>query len=149
MSPIKELAMLEPLVDTCDPKQLLSNSACILKADIYTCSKESLDFDTPFELTFARDDYLHAFVTWFDVEFSRTTPKQRFSTGPRSQTTHWKQTVFYLDAPLAVSAGEKLTGKVTTKRNAKNPRDLDIFVSYSFKGKQAQAEVKDRLYRLR
>ena len=28
-----------------------------------------------------------------------------FSTGPASPETHWKQTVFYLNPPIAVSAG--------------------------------------------
>jgi hypothetical protein len=35
-----------------------------------------------------------------------------FSTGPQSTKTHWKQTVFLLEKPFPVKAGEKAsTGK--------------------------------------
>jgi hypothetical protein len=38
--------------------------------------------------------------------------------------THWKQTVFYLEDTLTVCTGEELSGTLSCKPNAKNPRDL-------------------------
>lgn len=95
-----------------------------------------------------RDDYLHALVCWFDVVFAATKDKLSFSTGPHSKYTHWKQTVFYLDEPLVVYKGEVLYGEINVKRNAVNPRDLDILLSIDFQGKYPYKKVA-RPYRLR
>ena len=43
-----------------------------------------------------------------------------FLAAPESRYTHWKQTVFYLEDYLTVKAGEKITGTITMKQNARN-----------------------------
>ena len=43
----------------------------------------------------------------------------RFSTGPFTEYTHWKQTVFYLRQPLTICEGESIKGKITVKPNEK------------------------------
>jgi len=96
MSCIKQLALTEPLVDTCEPKQIMSNACQVLQIDLYTVKVDDLDFSSPFSLEFTRDDYCHALVAYFNVEFSKTHTKLRFSTGPKSEYTHWKQTVFFI-----------------------------------------------------
>lgn len=148
MSVIKEMALLEPLVDVCDPDQVMSNSCAILDIDIATVTKEELDFKSNFKLTFSRDDYCHAFVAYFTVDFSKTHTKLRFSTGPKSQYTHWKQTVFYVDEPMVAQKGETVKGTIAVKRNAGNPRDLDIHLVHDFEGKQSKSHA-GRHYRLR
>ena len=148
MTCIKQLAQLEPLVDCADPEQVMSDSAQLLEIDLYTTTKEALDFQSDFTLTANRTDYTHALCCYFNVEFSRTTNKLKMSTGPKSKYTHWKQVIFYLDSPLIVNAGEKITGRFRVKRNDKNPRDLDIDIACKFDGKQQKYE-QDRPYRLR
>lgn len=69
---------------------------------------------------------LLAFVTWFDCDFSACHSKVRFSTGPKSRYTHWKQTVFYISDVIAAKAGEKITGRLICQPNKKNKRDLDM-----------------------
>uniref|UniRef100_A0A452RS24 type I protein arginine methyltransferase n=1 Tax=Ursus americanus TaxID=9643 RepID=A0A452RS24_URSAM len=49
-----------------------------------------------------------------------------FSTGPQSAGTHWKQTVFLLEKPFSVKAGEALKGKITVHKNKKDPRSLIV-----------------------
>lgn len=154
MSCIKESALCEPLVDVCYPKQIMSDSCKILDVDIYTVTKEELDFASDFKLKVNRDDYAHALVSYFTVDFTACHKPVRFSTGPRSEYTHWKQTMFYFDEPFVCNAGDVLTGHITTKRNNGNKRDLDINLNTKhFKkgadttGKPAQ-EAK-RMYRLR
>ena len=83
-------------------------------------------------------------VAYFDVEFSRCHKPISFSTSPHERGTHWKQTVFYLEDELVVCAGEVLKGTLDCKQNAKNPRDLDITITYSFNGKKCQAERTQR-----
>ncbi|KAB0356463.1 hypothetical protein FD754_000619 [Muntiacus muntjak] len=49
-----------------------------------------------------------------------------FSTGPLSTKTHWRQTVFLLEKPFSVKAGEALKGKITVHKNKKDPRSLIV-----------------------
>jgi len=147
MSCIKELALIEPLVDVCEPKQLMSEPCQILDVDIYKVKKEDLDFSSNFSLKVSRDDYCHALVAYFTVEFSKSHTKLGFSTGPRSQYTHWKQTVFYLEDPIVCKKDENVTGNITVKRNAKNPRDIDITIQTSADG--AHGKPQSKKYRLR
>jgi len=148
MSCIKELALIEPLVDVCDPQQVITNSCPVLNIDLYTVKKEQLDFSAPFKFNVNRDDYCHALVAYFTVEFSRSHTKLMFSTGPKSEYTHWKQTVFYLDEPMTVTQGETITGTITVNRNQKNPRDIDIHLQSKLDGK-AGSFNNDKHYRLR
>lgn len=148
MSVIKEMALVEPLVDVCDPKQVMSNSCDILDIDLYTVTKEELDFKSDFSLIFNRDDYCHAVVAYFDVVFSKTHTKIGFSTGPRSNYTHWKQTVFYLDEPCVAAVGETVTGHINVNRNPENPRDIDIHLTSNHEGDNGNFK-NDRHYRLR
>jgi len=148
MSCIKELALLEPLVDTCDPQQIISTTHQILDIDLYTVKPEDLDFHSTWELKLTRDDYCHALVAYFNVEFSKSHTKLRFSTGPRSEYTHWKQTVFYLDNPVVACKGDVFKGEITVKRNKKNKRDIDIHLKAGLEGKEADS-ANDRHYRLR
>jgi protein arginine N-methyltransferase 1 len=148
MSCIKEQALIEPLVDCCDYAQVMSNTAQILNIDLYTCTKQDLDFKNNFTLKMNRADYIHALVAYFTVEFSKCHKPIRFSTGPRADYTHWKQTVFYLTEPIVADVGEKLTGTINVARNAKNPRDIDITLATSLKGKHSNHSA-ERVYRLR
>lgn len=148
MSCIKELALIEPLVDVCDPGQIMSNACSILNIDLYTVKKEELDFSSDFKIIVNRDDYCHALVSYFTVEFSKSHTKMMFSTGPRSEYTHWKQTVFYVDEPLTACQGEFITGHVKVKRNERNPRDIDIHLTSTLEGKHGTFK-NDKHYRLR
>ena len=66
-----------------------------------------------------------------------------FDKGCQTRTTHWKQTVFYLNETLAVRAGEKIKGQLMCAPNGNNPRDLDIQIDYEWKG--AEDEAKEHL----
>jgi len=140
MSCIKEMALREPLVDTVDQNMVISNAAPILKVDILTVKKSDLDFSSPFTLTTTRNDYCHALVAYFDIEFSKCHRPVVFSTGPRARYTHWKQTVFYLQDVFTVKQNETIKGNIACKPNAKNPRDLDIVVDYEFNGSIMQSK---------
>jgi protein arginine N-methyltransferase 1 len=81
MTCIRDVAITEPLVDVVDCKQVVSNSALIKEVDIRTMKVEDLSFSSPFHLQIKRNDYVHAFVTYFDIEFSACHKKIGFSTG--------------------------------------------------------------------
>ncbi|KAG1673770.1 hypothetical protein FOA52_002339 [Chlamydomonas sp. UWO 241] len=142
MSCIKTMAMQEPLVDIVDPDQICTNHCVIKSIDISTMVKEDATFKVPFSLTAKRNDYLHAVVAYFDIQFAAGHKPVSFSTSPSARSTHWKQTVFYLQEHLTINSGEKVTGELTCAPNDKNPRDLDIEIEYEFKGSHQHVATK-------
>jgi len=123
-------ALTEPLVDTVDLKAVVTDPCAVTTLDLYTCTTADLAFRHPFNLSVRRTDYIHALVAWFDIEFAACHKPVRFSTGPHTKYTHWKQTVFYLSDVLTVEAGEMVSGALGCKPNEKNRRDLDIVMDY-------------------
>merc|ERR1712000_624779 len=129
-TPLKETALSEPLVDTVELKTVVTDPAPVLTLDLYTCTVADLAFSVPLSLQVKRDDFVHALVSWFDIDFTACHKPIRFSTGPHTKYTHWKQTVFYFKDVLTVQAGEVIKCKLDVKPNDKNRRDLDIAIEY-------------------
>ncbi|XP_071671218.1 protein arginine N-methyltransferase 8 isoform X5 [Patagioenas fasciata] len=80
MTCIRDVAMKEPLVDIVDPKQVVTNACLIKEVDIYTVKTEELAFTSAFCLQIQRNDYIHALVTYFNIEFTKCHKKMGFST---------------------------------------------------------------------
>ncbi|KAI8810420.1 S-adenosyl-L-methionine-dependent methyltransferase [Cladochytrium replicatum] len=140
MSHIKTLALREPLVDTVDNKAVVTTSHPFRTIDLATVTVEDLTFSVPFRIVATRDDFIHAFICYFDIRFGACHKPVKFSTGPHAQYTHWKQTVFYLDDAITVKAGEVVEGTFALAPNKKNNRDLDISISYKFEGELSKVE---------
>jgi len=129
-SPLKHTALTEPLVDTVEIKAVVTDPTAVLTLDLYTCTTKDLAFASPFTLDVRRNDFVHALIAWFDIDFTACHKPIRFSTGPHTKYTHWKQTVFYLREVLTVQQGEQIRGVLENKPNDKNKRDLDVKISY-------------------
>ncbi|WFD39648.1 type I protein arginine methyltransferase [Malassezia japonica] len=143
---IKEIALREPLVDTVELRSVVCDPAAVKHLDLLTVKKEDLTFASDFQLRVTRNDYVHAFLGWFDIGFEACHKPVRFSTGPHSRYTHWKQTVFYTPETLTVSQGEVISGHLTCAPNARNPRDLDISIQYKLEGANpVEAEMKYKM----
>lgn len=121
----------------------------IQSIDLYKVKKEDLDFESDFELKIKHDDYVHAFVSYFDCEFSKCHTRVDFGTAPWNDYTHWKQTVFYLDTSLMVSKNTKIRGHIKVHHNAKNPRDLDIDLKSTYKSNKTGTITQSRKYLMR
>ncbi|KAI3382449.1 hypothetical protein SNEBB_006689 [Seison nebaliae] len=132
MSAIRTVALTEPLVDIVEAQSVVTDTSLIKTIDLYKVKAEDLTFENNFELTARRNDYVHAFVTFFTVEFSKCHTKTGFSTSPFSKYTHWKQTVFYINNSLTIKQKQKIKGRVAMGPNEKNFRDLDIKIEYEF-----------------
>ncbi|KAG8214072.1 protein arginine n-methyltransferase, partial [Butyriboletus roseoflavus] len=139
---IKDIALREPLVDTVELKSVVTDPYMFKHVNLLTAKKEDLTFTAPFTLTATRNDYIHAFLAWFDITFDCTHKKIQFSTGPHAQYTHWKQTVFYTPSTITISEGERINGTLTCAPNARNNRDLDITVEYTAGGETTKVEYK-------
>lgn len=129
-SPLKDSALSEPLVDTVEMKACVTDPCRVFTIDLYNVTAEQLAFTAPFQLHVQRSDFIHAIIAWFDIDFTACHVPIKFSTGPHTKYTHWKQTVFYLREVLTVEEGEIVSGVLASKRNAQKPRDLDIQLSY-------------------
>lgn len=86
-----------------------------------------------------------------------------FSTGPRSEPTHWKQTIFLLRDPIhaedgmyshlypgfgidhsgAMNAGTIVTGTFCCKKSDTNSRELDVEIHYSSRQNAGTTTVSD------
>jgi type I protein arginine methyltransferase len=149
MNCIKDIALTEPLVDVVNPNCIISNTKPLLSLDLYACSvADTLNFNTEVKLKFNKNDFCHAFVTYFECAFTSVHKPIVFSTGPHTKPTHWKQTVFYLNEPVTVCAGEEITANISCSPNDKNPRDLDINIDSDFSGRLMKIKSTN-IYRLR
>ena len=118
------------------------------EVDIYTVKVEDLTFTSPFCLQVKRNDYVHALVAYFNIEFTRCHKRTGFSTSPESPYTHWKQTVFYTEDYLTVKTGEEIFGTIGMQPNAKNNHDLDFTIDLDFKGQLCELSCSTD-YRMR
>ncbi|ERF74414.1 arginine N-methyltransferase [Endocarpon pusillum Z07020] len=143
-SPMKESALTEPLVDTVEIKALVTDPCPVLTLDLNTVTPADLAFRVPFSLRAQRNDFIHALIAWFDIEFTACHKPIRFSTGPHTKYTHWKQTVFYLREVLTVEDGETLYGELENRPNSRNKRDLDIKIAYELDCSDTSREAKGR-----
>mmetsp|Transcript_77390 Transcript_77390/g.179423 ORF Transcript_77390/g.179423 Transcript_77390/m.179423 type:complete len:381 (-) Transcript_77390:87-1229(-) len=147
-SPMQQLAMQEPISDTVEETAIATDVTCILELDLRTCRREELDFLSSYSLQVQRKDFLHALVVWFDVTFRASSPPVVLSTAPGKAATHWKQTVLYLEEAVVAETGDKLFGMIAVRKTLRNPRDLDVKVSFNFTGK-VKHTPKVQYYRLR
>jgi protein arginine N-methyltransferase 1 len=143
---IKDIALREPLVDTVDIKAIVTDPCALKSIDLTTAKKEDLSFIAPFQLRATRNDYIHAFLAWFDITFSCAHKPVHFSTGPHAKYTHWKQTVFYTPETLTVSEDEKIVGELKCAPNARNNRDLDITISVDGPPGEPPMRVEYKMY---
>ena len=149
MNCIKDIALTEPLVDTVDPKSVISNIQPLISLDLYKCTADdTMKFNTNIRLKFSKNDFCHALVTYFECAFTSVHKPIVFSTGPHAKYTHWKQTVFYLSEPVTVCAGEELDINISCNPNEKNARDLDIQINTNFSGRLMKINSSS-MYRLR
>jgi protein arginine N-methyltransferase 1 len=133
---IKDIALKEPLVDCVELRAVATQPCAIRHIDIKTVTKEELSFKVPFELKATRNDYVHAFLGWFDIAFSKCHKPIQFSTGPHAKYTHWKQTVFYTPETITVSENETIKGTLSCAPNSRNNRDLDIVIDWEVEGNE-------------
>jgi protein arginine N-methyltransferase 1 len=98
---------------------------------------DDINIDSKFRLRALRDDYIHAFVTYFVVEFTACPQRTVINTGmvidlfiykrhfyfllaPGAGYTHWKQTVFYFPDYATMKQDEILEGQFSCKVNLEN-----------------------------
>jgi len=66
-------------------KDINSHNVVCQEVDMYTVKEDDLDFSAPFHLVCRRNDYIQAFVTYFNIDFTKCHMPTGFSTG----FVHW------------------------------------------------------------
>jgi len=148
MTCIKEKVLSEPLVDIVYVQNICTDMVPLHFIDLYTVKKDEVDFTSKVNLPVLRNDYCHALVAFFEVEFSKCHRRTGFSTGPHCPVTHWKQTVFYLEEDLMVTKGTAIETSISVKRNDRIYGDLDITIEVNYNGPH-QKLLQKREYLMR
>ncbi|XP_056616325.1 protein arginine N-methyltransferase 3 [Triplophysa dalaica] len=132
MTCMKKAVLPEAVVEVLKPETVISEPAVIKTIDCGTVTVSELEFSVDFTLKITLDTFCTAIVGYFDIFFDmRCRNKVEFSTSPNCPKTHWKQTVFILESPISVKAGEELQGQITIHKNIKDPRALMITLDLS------------------
>ncbi|XP_054470652.1 protein arginine N-methyltransferase 3 isoform X2 [Anoplopoma fimbria] len=125
MACMKKAVVPEAFVEVVKEDTLISEPAVIQTFDCNRVCLSELEFASDFSLKITNTTECTAIVGYFDIFFDKDCGnKVMFSTGPLVTKTHWKQTVFLLERPVSVKAGEELRGKITVRKNKKDPRSL-------------------------
>ena len=130
MSCLTPATFAEPIVDSIKDDPIVSTEDKFFEIDLYTVTKEDLEFSSMYEIEMTRDDSIHGIVTWFDIFFGNMAHEVKFSTGPYDKYTHWKQTIFYFEGEYKVKDGDILKGSIACKKSSENFRACDIKISY-------------------
>ena len=126
MSSVKNASFKEPLIDTFNKKNIISNIYPIYVIDMYKIRENQINFSANFELIFHQSDSLSALAGWFDVEFSKTPNTIKFTTSPLNQFTKWKQTLFYLENDIKVEKGNIMKGIICLKEEESGNIDIEL-----------------------
>jgi len=146
MGCLKNYVMREPLVDTVDKRQICTDHYPLKTFDLKTMSINDINIDTKFRLHALRDDYIHAFVTYFLVEFTACPQKIVINTAPGAGYTHWKQTVFYFPDSATIKQDEILEGNFSCKVNLENPKKLDFGIDFQFNGELSSLQSQNQYF---
>lgn len=125
MSDLRKRSIEEALMEVVDPQFALTEPEQIANFDIMTVDLNYPNFSHQFSLKVTKSGRLSAFVGYFDTLFELPSAVM-FSTSPHETPTHWKQTVFFLEQPQTVKAGDVITGKITSRRHKEDVRALSV-----------------------
>ena len=87
---------------------------------------ELRNFTIPLNFPITKTAVCHGIGCWFDAHFIGSDNVTTLSTGPNHPGTHWYQCRLLLEHPIAVNAGQRLTGDIRFTANTHLSYDLHI-----------------------
>ncbi|SPR00580.1 Protein arginine N-methyltransferase 3-like C2H2 zinc finger domain-containing protein [Plasmodiophora brassicae] len=125
-----------PTIEMLSPGCVITDECLLREIRMSSVVDSDLDFTTDFEFRALRDDTLDALVVAFSVYFEAhcDVPVQ-LGTSCSDPYTHWRQTVFMLNEPVGVSAGDVLSGSFRATRLASTRRDYEITFDLQINGR--------------
>ncbi|XP_041662503.1 protein arginine N-methyltransferase 2 isoform X2 [Cheilinus undulatus] len=118
-----------------DPADCLATSCDVICLDMYTLQVQDLEeMQGLFQFCVEKPGVFHGFTAWFTVHFESLetgSPTVELNTGPHSEPTHWKQTLFMLDKPIDVYEGDSISGSITLSRNPVWRRHMTVTLHWN------------------
>lgn len=148
MSCLTPTVMREPLVDIVSSNMIVTNSVKIQELDLCTMKPSDVEFTSEYQLKSNYNEKVHGIVAWWDSDFSRLQNPVTLSTSPYAKSTHWKQTVFYLEHDIETKKGDTIYGSIANRKALVNFRELDIKISYHINNDRIKKDFVN-MYKLR
>lgn len=118
-----------------DPGDCLSVPSEVISLNMYTLQVQDLEEMTgQFHFSVKKSGVFHGFTAWFTVGFEslqKGGAAVELDTGPYSEPTHWKQTLFMLDCPVSVDEGDTISGSIVLCRNPIWRRHMNVTLSWT------------------
>uniref|UniRef100_A0A0D9X216 Probable protein arginine N-methyltransferase 3 n=1 Tax=Leersia perrieri TaxID=77586 RepID=A0A0D9X216_9ORYZ len=102
-----------PVVDILASEDIVTETAVLHSFDLATMKENEMDFTSSFELRLSESGssqsgvtWCYGIVLWFDTGFTSRFCKERpvnLTTSPFSTPTHWSQTIFTFEEPIAMT----------------------------------------------
>ncbi|CAN6172040.1 unnamed protein product [Urochloa humidicola] len=109
-----------PVVDVVASQDVVTETAVLHSFDLATMKESEMDFTASFELRLSESGtvvpgvtWCYGIVLWFDTGFTDRFCKEKpvvLSTSPFSTPTHWSQTIFTFEEPIAMVKEESTSG---------------------------------------
>ncbi|XP_014850924.1 PREDICTED: protein arginine N-methyltransferase 2 isoform X5 [Poecilia mexicana] len=118
-----------------DPEDCLCAPCDVICLNMYTVQVRDLEEMTgEFQFCVEKPGIFHGFTAWFTVQFESLEmggATVELNTGPNSDPTHWKQTLFMLDRPIQVYAGDSIHGNIVLRRNPVWRRHMTVALHWT------------------
>ncbi|TDH67229.1 hypothetical protein CCR75_002167 [Bremia lactucae] len=126
-----KISISDAIVEDVQLEDIISSRELLYEIKVEHVKYDDLDFHASFTLSITRDATMHGFVSSFDVAFERDCYcPESFTTGVEGTPTHWHQVSFHVPKPFKVQKGDTVDGKWWLRRNAENPRFLDVEIQW-------------------
>ncbi|XP_068559165.1 protein arginine N-methyltransferase 2 [Cebidichthys violaceus] len=118
-----------------EPNDCLTAPCDVLQLDMYTLQVKDLEeIKGQFHFRVEKSGVFHGFTAWFTAQFESLETggaTVELNTGPNSEPTHWKQTLFMLDRPVSVYAEDTISGTIRLHRNPVWRRHMTVTLHWS------------------
>uniref|UniRef100_H2U880 Protein arginine N-methyltransferase 2 n=1 Tax=Takifugu rubripes TaxID=31033 RepID=H2U880_TAKRU len=118
-----------------EPSDCLADPCNVICLNMYTLQIKDLEEITgQFNFPVETSGTFHGFTAWFAVYFESLEvggATVELNTGPHSEPTHWKQTLFMLDKPVSLNVGDCVTGTIVLRRNPVWRRHMSVTLDWN------------------
>ena len=126
-SVMRQKCLASPEIMSVSQKSLLAEPQQLLSIDLkYVNASDVCSITALLDFVVQRNDLLHGFALWFDVQFDGCHPVT-LDTSPSAAPTHWQQTVILLPSALLINCNSMVQCRMLLQQ-AENHRRYNITI---------------------